>query len=212
MMETPAVPAADSPETIATMQQKLARPTSDQLQLKRWLDKTSRSGAYSRLGGLGIRPHGDITDDLDRFLNTKAPRPPRPLTDPIEVPDNGRRDSPFQLRMRLPRNFCPDCGRTDRPPVGGAMNLLVAPVEWPHLRLRQGDAVINFFCQECCERFKAQQSDPAGDLILVGAGQEARNRELESAIRSQRITENTNAYIIGRLMADDDSIWVRKHE
>jgi hypothetical protein len=106
----------------------------------------------------------------------------------------------------LPRNFCPDCARTDRPNKGGFLNINWCTEDSPHLGLKAFDIYTSVFCQECVEAamLKQKSSDPADNLIVGGYT----NKEIKDAERMVRIKENTHGFIKAKLAAGDWSIYL----
>jgi len=177
---------------------------------------TNRAGAKGIRSGLGvpaIRPRGlkAASSFIDKYTPGKYKRPKRQFSEPLpDAPANPvKRELKEKLKMMLPRTFCPDCGRTDRPPEGGAVNVNWCTEDTPALGMKAFDCYVSFFCQECLEKVISNQKnqDPA-DNIVVDHIHGYTNADMKGAQRLVRIKENTNAYIKARLASGDHSIYL----
>ncbi len=173
----------------------------------------ARAGAGGTKSGLvGLRPMGKKGID---FLDTLTPQRKKKKNWREEVlpdePKNGRpRDLPEKVRMILPRNFCPDCGDTNRPQAGGCINVNVYAKGRPGWRLPPNSVVLSFFCTQCYEKSVAGRNDNANELQLAHVSGIHNKGEYESAQRLIRIRDNTEAFISARLACGDESIYVQR--
>ena len=188
--------------------------------VKRLFDKTRRSGGgVTKSNVVGIRPDGSTDKLADWIDKSKAEfnrNRPGMLSKPLEVPKGIRpaQHIPEKLKAVLPRSFCPDCNRNDRPvdPVtaGGILNIGVAPVDWPHLRLQRGDIFLSAVCDECVRKFKEDKYKPEYGLLIAKASGIATNKQERDTQRVARMAKNTESFIRSRITAGDDSIWVTR--
>lgn len=169
-------------------------------------DKTKRSGAQSAAGSVAIRPSGlrTASDFLDQMTLGKVKEPERPFSKPLKEPTFQQQATKERIRMILPRNFCPDCDRTDRPLTGGAINPNVFLEDRPHIRLKANQIFISFLCQECLEAQFAIV-DPKGHIKELD--EEGKKKQAE---RPVRIKENTEAFIKTLLLTDSPDLWINK--
>lgn len=140
-------------------------------------------------------------------IKKKDPALSKPLEEPVHQVKQEIKEA---LGMILPRNFCPDCGRTDRPFSQGVMNVSMYPQDRPDLHLRANSLLISIFCQECARsQFdKARDPDRADSLEIVQPGGTAMTKgELDRAERLFRIKQNTEDYIRSKLLAGDNTIF-----
>jgi hypothetical protein len=176
---------------------------------------TNRAGARGIKSGLGvpaIRPRGlkKASDFVDKYSPGKLQKPrPKSFSEYIpEAPVNPiKKELKEKLRMILPRNFCPDCGRTDRPSEGGAINTNFFTEDTEGLGLKAFDIFISFFCQECLLKITAKSNDPI-DQLIIDPSLGATNADMKAAQRLIRIKENTHAFIKAKLASGDHSIYV----
>jgi hypothetical protein len=213
MTKKQGTPRADSWEEIqkhlpsAEEERKIAN------EMEELYPKTNRSGARTSVSAgsvPAIRPRGlkRTSDFIDKHTPGKLKLPKRAFS--TELPegpeDPAKKELKEKLKMILPRSFCPDCGRTDRPHKGGAINPNFCTEDTPHLGLKAFDIYVTFFCQECLEKaiLKQKRTDPADNLIVGGYT----NKEIKDAERMVRIKENTHGYIKARLAAGDHAIYV----
>lgn len=103
----------------------------------------------------------------------------------------------------LPRNFCPDCDRTDRLHEAGALNMITIDEPMPGMDLRPGDVVLVCWCQEC------QMNDLKGTaLIIPGMDDPDMDEWRKRMIRQNRMARNIQNYIQQALLAGEYSIRV----
>lgn len=186
--------------------------------IKNALDITHRAGAGGTIPGqVGLRPHGqEQVDIIEQLIGEKAKRPDRPfekqLQDPREYYKNVAPE--YNVVMALPRNFCPDCGRTDRPvdprTAGGAFNLNMYSEDRPDLGLRAKEAYTSCFCQECCIKYRDMQRDPASKIITPTIRGDQSNLKRWAAQRLERVKRNTEEFIKARRLAGDESIYIKQ--
>ena len=163
------------------------------------LSTAARAGAGgTKAGVVGIRPQGlkKANDLVDYFTPGKVTMPDRPFTKAIEEPKDGKqKQSPFNVAITLPRSFCPDCNRTGRPEEGGAINVNFWTEDRVDLGVKAMDAMLSFFCQECCEKFRADIHDPGKDIQEATIQGIRKLREREQAERLVRCKKNQEDYI-----------------
>jgi hypothetical protein len=167
---------------------------------ERLLSTAARAGAGGTRAGLfGIRPNGlkMASDLVDYFTPGKVTMPDRPFTTPIKEPkDNKPKQDPFsKIAIILPRSFCPDCGRRGRPEEGGAVNWNVWMTDRVDLGVKAGEGMMSFFCQECCDKFRADIRDPGKDISEVTVQGIRQRRQVEQAERLVRCKDNQENYI-----------------
>lgn len=182
-------------------------------ELTEMFSTTNRAGARGIKSGLGvpaIRPRGlaRASKFADDFTPGKLKKPKKAFEEEIpESPLNAfKKEMREKIAMFLPRNFCPDCDKTNRPNKGGVINVNFYDKDMPHLGLKAFEIVIDILCQECVERtmHEQQEQDPANALIIDGITM----AERKSMERSVRIKSNREAFIKAKLLAGDNSIYV----
>lgn len=175
---------------------------------------TNRSGARGIKSGLGvpsIRPRGlaRASKFADDFTPGKLKKPKKAFEEELpESPLNAfKKEMREKLKIMLPRQFCPDCGETDRPNKGGVINLNFCLHDTPHLGMKANDLYITILCQDCVE--KAMRStggeDPSNSLVVEGGITLGEKKSMERAVR---IKTNIEEYIKAKLAAGDHSIYV----
>lgn len=150
-------------------------------------------------------------DLIDKYTPGKYKQPERPFSRPLpEEPGiDYKRDVREKLKMMLPRNFCPDCGQTDRPHTGGAINVNFCDQDSPDLGLKAFEIYITIFCQDCVENaVLAQKNKDDGSKIIVDAATGLTLKDKLAMERSVRIKNNTHEFIKAKLAAGDHSIYV----
>jgi hypothetical protein len=167
--------------------------------MEKLLNTSARAGAGGTKAGLvGLRPNGmkDASEIVDYFTPGKITMPDRPFTKEIEdSPTAKRQESIFRTTIMLPRSYCADCGRTGRPESGGAINANIWTEERIDLGVKPGDGMISFFCQECCDKYKAGITDPGKDIAEVTVQGIRKRRQREQAERLVRCKNNQETYI-----------------
>lgn len=112
-----------------------------------------------------------------------------------------------RIKFKLPRNFCPDCNRTDRQHKEGAINMWTMYDGAPEFGLQPEDIVITFWCQEC-----QQHALYGKQIVIPGMEKNVNPEELDEwrkkQIRNIRMDRNIEAYVRNRLTANDTSIIV----
>jgi hypothetical protein len=178
-------------------------------ELSEFYSATNRAGARGIGSGItvpSVRPRGlrRASNFVDTYTPGKYKQPPRPFSKPIsEEPVNPiKRELKEKLKLILPRNFCPDCGRTDRPSEKGAINVNMVTQDEEGLGLKAFDVWISFLCQECIEAALLLQQGKDGQIILPDE-----IKELRTAQRSIRIKENSYAFIAAKRASGDLSIY-----
>ena len=169
-------------------------------ELESLLSTSARAGAGgTRVGVPGLRPQGlkKASDLVDYFTPGKVTMPDRPFTKEIQDPKDAKRNqTPFDnVAIILPRSFCPDCGRKGRPEEGGAINWNIWTEDRADLGVRAKDSMISFFCQECCDKFRADIRDPGKDVLEASVQGIRERRQREQAERLVRCKDNQERYI-----------------
>ena len=169
-------------------------------EMENLLSTAARAGAGGTKAGLvGLRPQGlkKANDLVDYFTPGKVKMPDRPFSKPIDdTKDRKPTEDPFsKIAITLPRSFCPDCDRTDRPEEGGAINWNVWMEDRADLGIRAGEGMLSFFCQECCLKFQADIKDPGKDIQEVTVQGVRNRRQREQAERLVRTKKNQEDYI-----------------
>lgn len=184
-------------------------------ELKDMLNTATRAGAGGTKAGLvGIRPQGlkKANEIVDFFTPGKVKMPDRPFEKPLDNPTDGKRaETPFTLVIMLPRNYCPDCDRSNRPAgdnAGGAVNVSFWSEERVDLGVKAMDSMISFFCQECCLKFQADIKDPGKDIQLATVHGIRQRRQQEQAERLVKVRKNTENYIRAMRMANRWEIYL----
>ena len=200
------------PKRIAPLLPSLQEEQKKKKELEHLFNKTNRSGAGSTYipGAPAIRPSGSLDSFREAITPGKLPKRDPLFSKPLEVPKNAHNtETGFRLKIMLPRTFCPDCDKTDRPEEGGAVNINIFMEEKHSISVKPGDALISFFCQACCNKFTESQKGVASDLSLVtSSGGIAKKKEIDAAERLVRIKANTEAYIRCKLLTNDTGIFV----
>jgi hypothetical protein len=173
---------------------------------------TNRAGAKGIKAGLGVpavRPRGlkRASQFIDKYTPKRLSTPKSKLNAPLEQDEpanSSLRQLPEKVKIRLPRSFCADCGRTDRPHKGGAFNIVPYYQPQPGLGLDVGDLSIDYFCEEC--RLKAVTRDPLDDMV-VDPTNGATLGDMRNFERLERIKKNRHEYIAARRTSGDMSIY-----
>jgi hypothetical protein len=136
----------------------------------------------------GKYPKNPRPGEVDLKVSAKVPK--------LEIAD--------KIKYKLPRNFCPDCNRTDRMHEKGAINVWTMYDGSIDFDLVPGDAVITFWCQEC------QMYDFYGSKIQLpntsGMDIEGYDEWRKRQIRQCRMDKNIVEYL--RVHRDNPSIIV----
>jgi hypothetical protein len=142
-------------------------------QLTSMFDNTSRAGAGgTKAGSFGIRPSGGkaATEFLDNYTGTGRHKPkPELLSEPVKMPTRGIQHSFKPPKVIFPANFCPDCGRTDRPKELPVLNVTMLGPQQKDVCSSIGidpfDVILSVFCQECMKKaYAAGKVDERNEL------------------------------------------------
>jgi len=173
-------------------------------------DGVKRVGAGGVKSGLPlIITGGQKRHDLFHYNFSdlgKFKKQPRPGEVELRVSDKvPQRELMEKIKYVLPRNFCPDCNRTDRMKVGGACNMWTMHDGESKVDLKPGDVVVSIWCQEC--QMTALYADkkiqlPGNQEIAPENYDEWRLKQ----IRQIRMDRNIAEFIRNRLIAGDTSI------
>lgn len=178
--------------------------------------KANRSGARSKAStGYAIRPRGmrpsQMVEDLLAVKHNKKVQKPALSEELKEDPRAGqmRREIQESVGMILPRNFCPDCGATDKPHSRGVMNINRYDHDRYDLHIKKDSLLISFFCQECAEKqVRKQKNMDAEDALIMQTHQgEHTMGEINAASRLVRIKKHTEEFIKARLISGDTEIF-----
>ena len=169
---------------------------------------TNRAGARSKLHG-GIRPRGmRAYKYIDEHLTPGKvkPKPPAFSRELEEPKDQVKREIAESIGMILPRNFCPDCGKTDKPHSRGVININRYDTDRPDLHIKANSILISFFCQDCVE--SSTKKPNASDELLLATSQGTHSSgDMKAAERLVRIKQHTEHYIRSRILAGETSIF-----
>jgi hypothetical protein len=142
---------------------------------------------------------------VDEFTPGKYKQPDRPFSKSVKEPEFQKRELPFNVAIVLPRTFCTDCGRRDRPDhekAGGCINVSeYRDHDRPDLGIflgtngKQGQAVLNFFCQECLMNYRAGINDPGQEIYQADVHGINSSRTKRNAERLVRIKEHVEGFI-----------------
>jgi len=168
------------------------------LQLKELMNTATRAGAGgTKVGSVGIRPQGlkKANDIVDYLTPGKFEKRKGNFTQEIDFDGAKKQAVPHQIIIKLPRNFCPDCDRQDRPHEGGALNMSTYNEDRPDLGLKAGELLASSFCQECLSKYQAQCNDPAQKLLLPSLQGTKSQKQRVDAERMVRVKKNTENYI-----------------
>lgn len=187
-------------------------------------------GGYNNTGGTDVRrvsPQGVSSNfpliitggqkrhDLFHYnFSDKGKYKKQPRPGEVEVRVNSKQDAKFlteKLRYQLPRTFCPDCNRVDRPPEGGAINVWTMVDGERDVDLHPGDVVISVWCQECqmhCLYGKKIELPNNSNPLCPEDLDEWR----KSQIRQVRMDRNIASFIRNRLIANDQSIVIDREK
>lgn len=136
----------------------------------------------------------------------KYKKQPRPGEVELRVKDTQPKRELFEkIKFKLPRNFCPDCNRTDLAHEKGVINVWTMYDGAPDLGLQPNDVIVSFWCQQC------QMNGLYGKRIKIpgeenGLNPEGMDEWRKAQIRQVRMDRNIEAYIRNRLLAGDTSI------
>lgn len=187
------------------------------------LETSHRAGAGgTKAGSVGLRLNGGkaASDFVDKLTPGKYKQPPRPFERTVSESDTFKRqETPYNLCMMLPRNFCADCDRTNRPTdpltAGGTINLNVFDQkDRLDLGIKLGtggkmmQAVISFLCQECNMAYRAGINDPGKEIWQADVHGIQSTKTKNNAGRLVRIKANTEAYIKAMRLSGRDEIYV----
>jgi hypothetical protein len=211
-------PSADSPEEISKHMPSAEQQYKDAQEVHELFNRNNRAGAGGTKAGLvGLRPKGlkKASEFIDKYTPGKYQAPARPFSQTLESPKNTASHGEIDklLRAVCERRFCPDCNRYDRPLEGGAINLTVYTEAHPEMGISKNDAIVSFFCQECCETFRALRNDPASQLKIKTAHGEKALGEIKGVQRLHRVKDNTTTYLRIKWMNNvwgEDSIYVKR--
>lgn len=175
---------------------------------------TNRRGA-GKFGpnSIAIRPRGmGASKTLDSMLEARHLQKKRdkPLSKELEEPKNQvKREIAESIGMVLPRNFCPDCGETNRPHSQGVININRYDHDRPDLHIKANQLVISFFCQKCAEQQLEKQKGPSAsdEVILQTSTSSNTIGELYAANRLVRIKKQTEEFIKAKILSEDLSIF-----
>ena len=206
-------PSAADLTAIAPHLPSKAAEDKQRAELEQLFSTAARAGAGgTRVGVPGLRPLGkrgmDFVDAMTPKRQHKTHAYDQEL--PVDGPQNGtRRAVDGRVAISLPRTFCPDCGRTDRPRNGGAINMNVYPQGRPEWRLGPKDIMLSFFCDECYIQQLRSRNDKSNDLYLAQVGGVAQKGNYDAANRLVRIKSNTEAYMRAQMAVGNDEIFVK---
>lgn len=113
-----------------------------------------------------------------------------------------------KIRYRLPRNFCPDCNRTDRAHVKGALNMFSLQEPEPGLDIYPGEIVLCCWCQDCQD----DDLNAKTKLVIPGMDDPDMDEWRKRMIRQNRMERNIIEYIRAKRMSNDTSIVIRPEE
>lgn len=176
---------------------------------------TKRAGAGGvKVGVPGIRPSGSqVFKDFHEMTSTgrnkkKAGMMQAPVED---LSQHTKREMAQNVKYWLPRNFCADCDRVNRPESGGTLNMHFYDKDMPHLRLKANQGYLSSFCQECCMKHMKASRNP---VKVMGIKGETSLAQIHAEERKKRIEKNTQSFIKVMLMTgrEEDILWSKVKE
>lgn len=183
-------------------------------------NNSEKKDSVKRVGGGGVKTGLPliITGGKSRFdlfhdnFSGKGRYKKQPRPGEVELNVTGKvekRDLADKVKFALPRNFCPDCNRTDRMHVQGSINVWTMYDGGQNQEfgpyLKPGEVVITFWCQEC------QNHEFYGLKIIIPGmedGPEGLDEWRKKQIRQIRMDRNIADFIRSRVTTGDQSIVV----